>query len=79
MRQREMIHTPVEEVPPVTRREVAGVRRTLDALGAARCPLCKAMLVARQGRRGPVFFCRCHVKAPAARREASPGAAPSGP
>jgi hypothetical protein len=47
------------ESPRFTKREVISIRETLDELGSARCPLCRAMLVARQGRRGPVFFCRC--------------------
>jgi hypothetical protein len=79
MKQRELIRTPIEETAPVARREIVGVRRTMDELGAARCPLCKAMLVARQGRRGPVFFCRCATVKSSANREASPGAMPSGP
>jgi hypothetical protein len=47
------------ERPRVSGREVISIRQTLDELGSARCPLCRAMLVARQGRKGPVFFCRC--------------------
>ena len=43
----------------VTGREVLRIRRTLEALGDARCPVCRAMLIARQGRAGPYFFCRC--------------------
>jgi ssDNA-binding Zn-finger/Zn-ribbon topoisomerase 1 len=47
------------ERPRFSKREVISIRETLDELGIARCPLCRAMLVARQGRRGPVFVCRC--------------------
>lgn len=45
--------------PVVTRRDLVSIRETQETLGDARCPLCRAMLVARQGRRGPYFFCRC--------------------
>jgi hypothetical protein len=30
-----------------------------DLEGTARCPRCRAPLVARMGRRGPYFHCRC--------------------
>jgi hypothetical protein len=30
-----------------------------DALGVARCPLCRGPLVVRMGRRGPYFQCQC--------------------
>lgn len=49
----------IVECPRTSGREVISIRQTLDELGSARCPLCRAMLVARQGRKGPVFFCRC--------------------
>ena len=48
-----------KEGPVVTAREVVSIRQTLDELGSARCPLCRAVLVARQGRAGPYFFCQC--------------------
>ena len=51
------------ERPHFSGREVISIRQTLDELGSARCPLCRAMLVARQGRKGPVFFCRCGMAA----------------
>ncbi len=54
--------TPQDEAverPRFCKREVISIRETLDELGSARCPLCRAMLVARQGRKGPVFFCGC--------------------
>ncbi len=50
----------------VTARERASIRMTEEELGTARCPLCRAALVARQGRAGPYFFCRC-VRTPAKR------------
>ena len=59
MKQRELIPRTLDlDRRQFTRREVAGIRQTLDELGSARCPLCRSMLVARQGRKGPVFFCR---------------------
>ena len=45
-----------------TTRETVSVRQTLDELGTARCPLCRAVLIARQSRRGPLFFCACLKK-----------------
>jgi hypothetical protein len=53
-----------EEIAPEkpNMRERVGVRQTLDELGTARCPLCRAALVARQSRRGPFFFCACMTK-----------------
>jgi len=46
------------------RREIKGyetlrIRRSLEELCEARCPLCRMVLVARYGRAGPGFFCRC--------------------
>jgi hypothetical protein len=52
------------EGPVVTAREVISIRQTLDELGSARCPLCRGVLVARQGRAGPYFYCHC-VRKPA--------------
>ena len=51
-----------EERPIVTAREVVSIRQTLDELASARCPLCRAVLVARQGRAGPYFYCQCVQK-----------------
>jgi len=51
-----------ERAPAPTKREIIGIRRTLETLGDARCPLCRAILIARQGRAGPYFFCRCPRK-----------------
>jgi hypothetical protein len=48
---------------PVNRRDVISIRETLEELTIARCPLCKAMLIARMSRGGPKFFCRCPLKA----------------
>ncbi len=33
-----------------------------EILGTARCPCCRAPLVARMGRCGPYFHCRCFEK-----------------
>lgn len=48
-----------EQRPKVTAREVISMREALDDLASARCPLCHGVLVARQGRAGPYFFCQC--------------------
>ncbi len=48
--------------PKLSRRDIVSIRETQETLGDARCPLCQARLVARQGRRGPYFFCRCPLK-----------------
>ena len=50
------------EVPVVAARDVVSLRMTQEELGVARCPLCQAVLVARLGRAGPYFSCRCVVK-----------------
>jgi hypothetical protein len=34
----------------------------VDLLDTARCPCCRFPLVARMGREGPGFFCRCHER-----------------
>ncbi len=43
------------------RAERNGQRYRVDseALATARCPCCRAPLVARMGRAGPYFHCRC--------------------
>ena len=43
-------------------RNVISIRKTLDELGVARCPICRAVLVARQGRAGPYYSCSCEMK-----------------
>jgi hypothetical protein len=45
--------------PAVSRREVISIRETQEELASAHCPLCRAILVVRQGRAGPYFFCQC--------------------
>jgi hypothetical protein len=30
-----------------------------EIIGVPRCPCCRAPLIARMGRRGPYFYCRC--------------------
>jgi len=42
-----------------SKRDVASIRIAADETDVARCPLCRAMLVARQGRKGPYFYCAC--------------------
>ena len=48
--------------PPVSPREIISIREALEDYAAARCPLCRTMLIARMGRRGPGFYCRCTKK-----------------
>jgi len=43
----------------LSKRDNASIRIASDETDVARCPLCRAMLVARQGRRGPYFYCAC--------------------
>ncbi len=58
-----MIRTNDGEKPrPANQRETVNIRAALEEMGVARCPLCRAMLIARMGRRGPGFFCRCSKK-----------------
>ena len=53
--------TPSIHVEP-NMRESYSVRRTLEELGVARCPICNGVLVARLSRAGPVFYCGCAMK-----------------
>jgi hypothetical protein len=39
-------------------------RDTADVIGVARCPRCRAVLVARVKEDGPGFFCRCLARLP---------------
>jgi ssDNA-binding Zn-finger/Zn-ribbon topoisomerase 1 len=55
----EVVDDAGEEQPNVSARDVINIRQTLEELASARCPLCHGVLVARQGRSGPYFFCRC--------------------
>ena len=50
------------ERPRLGARDIISIRETLEDLGVARCPLCRDILVARMGRSGPGFFCRCRKK-----------------
>ncbi|HZV06381.1 MAG TPA: hypothetical protein VE999_14975 [Gemmataceae bacterium] len=43
-------------------RNGARYRLDLDLLDTARCPCCRAPLVARMGREGPYFHCRCRER-----------------
>jgi len=54
----------VPERQTVSAYEIASVRQTQEELATARCPICRYFLVARLGREGPYFFCRC-VRKPA--------------
>jgi hypothetical protein len=38
-----------------------------DVVGVARCPACAEVLVARMGRNGPAFACRCRAQRAAQR------------
>lgn len=35
---------------------------SVDLLDTARCPCCRFPLVARMGRKGPYFDCRCNTR-----------------
>ncbi|HTU89597.1 MAG TPA: hypothetical protein VMF69_05815 [Gemmataceae bacterium] len=50
--------------PEHTRSERNGQRCRLDPelLDTARCPCCRAPLIARMGRDGPYFHCRCRER-----------------
>ncbi len=51
----------------VVAREVLDVRRrqqTAEVTGVARCPRCRAVLVAAMNRGRPGFFCRCLARLP---------------
>ena len=50
------------EGPAITTRDIVSIRQTQEELGDARCPICRAILVARQGRAGPYFYCQCIAK-----------------
>ncbi|MSR31561.1 MAG: hypothetical protein EXR99_08660 [Gemmataceae bacterium] len=41
-------------------REALEQRVEVDFLTTVRCPVCHHPLVARQGKKGPGFFCACH-------------------
>jgi hypothetical protein len=50
------------DLPKLTGSTVQEVRHRRDAadiVGDARCPCCRTPLVARMGRHGPYFPCRC--------------------
>jgi hypothetical protein len=51
--------TATPEVLDVRRRQ-----RTAEVIGVARCPRCRAVLVAAVGRGRPDFFCRCLARLP---------------
>jgi hypothetical protein len=40
-------------------RDFVGTRKIQEELTSVRCPLCRGVLIARQGRAGPYFHCRC--------------------
>lgn len=50
----------VEKSKP-TKQEILSIKETLEELATARCPLCRMLLIARMGRRGPGFYCRCRA------------------
>jgi ssDNA-binding Zn-finger/Zn-ribbon topoisomerase 1 len=49
--------------PSCSRRDIVNLREALDEMATARCPVCRAALVARMGRRGPGFYCQCAKRA----------------
>jgi hypothetical protein len=48
-----------QEAAALRPRDVVSIRQAQEESDMARCPLCRTMLVARQGRAGPYFFCAC--------------------
>jgi CO dehydrogenase nickel-insertion accessory protein CooC1 len=42
-----------------SRQEILNIKQVMDELVSVRCPVCRLMLIARMGRRGPGFYCRC--------------------
>lgn len=49
-----------------------GERSRLDAsevFADVRCPCCRAPLIARMGRRGPYFHCRCYERKKCGKKE----------
>ena len=47
------------DAPIATPRETVSISKTQEEVAIARCPLCRAALIARQGRAGPFFYCGC--------------------
>ena len=63
-----LCRAPSARRPPETDRDPLALSRIMDRqqrqgaadiVGVARCPLCRAPLVARMGCRGPYFHCAC--------------------
>jgi hypothetical protein len=52
-------------------RNSARYRFDSDLLDTARCPCCRAPLIARMGREGPYFHCRCRIFCPIRARSAA--------
>jgi hypothetical protein len=42
-----------------TKQEILNIKQVMDELVTVRCPLCRMVLIARMGRRGPAFYCDC--------------------
>lgn len=61
-------HVDDETFEPMRPRDKVSIRQAQEESAIARCPLCRAMLIARQGRAGPYFFCAC-VKGVSGRRD----------
>ncbi len=55
----ELLEAPPEPPPEPVVRQRAGRGGSTDVFGVARCPRCHVELVARMGREGPCFPCRC--------------------
>ncbi len=47
----------------LTSGDIVSIREAAVDAASARCPLCRGMLIARQGRRGPYFHCAGMKKA----------------
>jgi len=54
-----VVETAGPMMPKRSRQDILSIRQTLDELAIPRCPLCRAMLIARMRRGGPGFSCAC--------------------
>jgi hypothetical protein len=58
---------------PARVEQVRQRRAEAEILSEARCPVCRAPLIARIGRRGPYYFCLCAGKQHRGRKSGAEG------